>query len=155
MKRKWFTLAIFLITLGIYLFTLAPSLASYNSASWIVNGLFAGLPPAPGNLFYLLICAFAAKFFTVVVKPVLILVSFAADAVRIVFIPSLEPAVGVNLVSALSGAGAAALVYTLFDRFAVGCRGAKARPDTGPRLIVAAGTIGMALLPAFWSAAVA
>jgi len=154
MKRKWFAVPVFLITLIVYLLTLAPSLASFDGASWIVDSLFAGLPPVPGNLFYLLVCSFAAKLYAGIIAPLLIWIVFTADAVGLVFRPSLEPAVGVNLVSALSGAGSAALVFVLLDRFLAGFPGAKARPDTGGRLLLAAGTVGMALLPALWSVSI-
>ncbi len=57
MKRTKFALLIFLVSFVLYALTLAPSLGTGSGAAWVVNSLASGLPPAPGNILYLLVSA--------------------------------------------------------------------------------------------------
>lgn len=147
-------LAIFAISLVMYLLTLAPSLGSYESSSWIVNSMFSGLPSSPGNLLYLIAASAMANLYEWLVAPVLIGVARLSDALGFIFRPSLEPAVGINLISALSVAGAAGLSFSLLDRLLTSLRGDRGWPDAAGRWILALGTLFIYTIPVVWSAAV-
>ncbi len=152
MSRVKFSWLVFIGTLVLYLFSMAPSIASEESASWVVNSLMSGLPDAPGNLLYLLVCSFFYHVSMTLLAPVLNLLA------RLVFLIStkpsfiFEPASAVNLISVFSGAGAAALTFGLLDR-ASAVSGAGSRlGERGKRLFIAAATLFLFSLPALWGA---
>ncbi|MEA1997363.1 MAG: DUF2723 domain-containing protein, partial [Gemmatimonadota bacterium] len=147
MKRTHYAILVFLSALTIYAFTLSPSVGSGNAASWVVNSLLAGLPPAPGSLLYLLVCSFVGNSFNSLILPLL---------AKLPVVLSIEPATGVNLVSALSAAGAAALSFALLDRLVarVGENAGRASQG-GVRWILAAGVLFSVTLPSVWSSSLA
>jgi hypothetical protein len=154
MSRKLTALLIFIVSLVIFILTLAPSLGSPEGSSWIVNGMYAGLPPAPGNLFYLLICSMMAKLYAWAVAPLIIGVAKVGDALGFTLRPSLEPAVGINLVSALSMAASAALGFSLLDRLQERLCLDRPWPEVGGRWLIALGSMFIFTLPLVWSLAV-
>ena len=158
MKRTKFALLIFLVSFVLYVLTLAPSLGTGPGAVWVVNSLASGLPQAPGNILYLLVAWFFATFFSSVVVPLLsaginVIYSLSGYAV----FARVEPATGVNLVSALSAAANAGLVFSLLDRLAEHLSSSR-RSDSGypgtVRWILAAGVLFLATLPSIWASAV-
>jgi len=131
MKRTLFAWLVFVSSLVIYGLTLAPTLGPGNSPSWVVNSLFFGLPYTPGNLLYLLVSAFAGR----------ICQWF------------LEPAAAVNLISMLSGAGTAALSFSLIDRLIE--KGSYGKSSAGEkRWLVAAGALFISTMPSVWASSV-
>ena len=154
MRRARLPWLVFIATFVLYAFSMAPSLGSEESAKWVVDSLMTGLPAAPGNFLYLLVCSFLYHVGMFILSPV-----FALFA-RLVFMLSpqtmfiYEPATAVNLVSVLSGAGAAGLTYTLLERMTGRLdAGGGVNSDTGRRLIAAAGTVFLFTLPSVWSTA--
>ncbi len=154
MSRKLTAVIIFIVALVMYILTLAPSLGSSEGSSWIVNGMYAGLPAAPGNLFYLLMCSLMAKLYEWGVAPVIIGVAYVADAFGMILRPSLEPAVGINLISAISMAVSAALGFTLLDRLQERLSFDKPWPEAAGRWLLALGSMFLFTLPLVWRLAV-
>ncbi|HUU27494.1 MAG TPA: DUF2723 domain-containing protein [archaeon] len=143
MNRTKLTLLIFLLALILFAVTLSLSLGPGDAASWAVNSLLAGLPPAPGNLLYLLACFSLSKIFNALLVPLL---GWAAH---------IEPATGVNLVSALSSAATAAISFALIDRLITRLGVAeKDKSLTSVRWIIGAGAVFAATLPSIWASAV-
>lgn len=154
MKKAKMPWLVFIATMVLYAFSMAPSLGSEDSAKWVVDSLMFGLPDAPGNILYLLVCSFWFHAGTLILAPVFGLFAWAVTFIsaRPVFI--FEPASAVNMVSVLSGAGAAALVFSLLDRVTRTLDiGSRINGDTGRRLLIAAGTVFLFTLPSVWSSA--
>lgn len=158
MKRTKFALLIFLVSFVLYVLTLAPSLGTGPGAVWVVNSLASGLPQAPGNILYILVAWFFATFFSSVVVPLLsvginVIYSLSGYAI----FARVEPATGVNLVSALSAAATAGVVFSLLDRLAEHLSSSR-KSDSGypgsVRWILAAGVLFLATLPSIWASAV-
>ncbi len=160
MKRTGLAWLVFLLLLAVYLLTLTPTLGNGRSAAWVTNALFSGLPEAPGNLFYLLVSMFFGKLYQLAAIPLIGLAGGVLGAV-----PGgargflLEPAVAVNAISALSGAGAAALFFLLGDRavakLAPGVRATGGGVLRGlPAALLLAGTVFLFTMPSLWVAAV-
>lgn len=158
MKRTKFALLIFLVSFVLYVLTLSPSLGTGPGAAWVVNSLASGLPPAPGDILYLLVASFFATFFSSFMIPLI------SAGIKVIYSLSgyaifayVEPATGVNLVSALSAAVSAGLVFSLLDRLAehlsAGRKSGSSR-STGVRWILAAGVLFLATLPSIWTSAV-
>ena len=158
MKKTTFALLIFLVSFVLYALTLAPSLGTGSGAAWVVNSLASGLPPAPGNILYLLVASFFATFFNSVVVPLLIASSKLIYSLSgYVIYLRMEPATGVNLVSALSAAATAGLVFSLLGRLAERLSSSRESGSSYPRSIrwiLAAGVLFLATLPSIWASAV-
>jgi len=158
MKRTRFALLVFIVSFVLYVLTLAPSMSTGRGAAWIVNSLGSGLPPAPGDILYLLVASSFASFFSSLVVPLLsagikLIYSISGYAVY----ASVEPAAAVNLVSALSAAATAGLVFSLLDRLAERLSRSPKSPSehlSGARWILAAGVLFLATLPSVWFSAV-
>ncbi len=58
MTNRWAALLVFLISLGVYISTIAPSLSFWDAGEYITCSSILGIPHPPGNPFYILIGRF-------------------------------------------------------------------------------------------------
>ncbi|MFH1313433.1 MAG: DUF2723 domain-containing protein [Candidatus Eisenbacteria bacterium] len=90
---------VFLTVLGCYLVTISPTVSFWDSGEFIATSFSLGVPHPPGTPFYVLV----GRLFAM--------------------LPFSERALGVNLMSALSGAGACLFLYLITIRILVLWRG--------------------------------
>jgi hypothetical protein len=132
-SRPYVAAAVFVLALGVYLGTLAPGITWRHSGSdsgeLVAAALIGGVPHPPGYPTYMLLASAFAR------------------------LPFAEPALGVNLLSALCAAGAAALLaLTLMELLP--CPSGETFFAAGAQALALIVAMQMAYSPTLWSQAV-
>jgi hypothetical protein len=120
---------VFLVILTIYVVTISPTVAFWDAGEFIATSYIMGVPHPPGTPFYVIVGRIFSMF------------------------PFIGPTLGVNMMSALSGALATLFLYLTTIRVLIQWRG---RPETGhERLLLyasgASAALAGALAGSFWT----
>lgn len=129
--RKWNMIVgglVFLVVLAIYVITISPTVAFWDAGEFIATSYILGVPHPPGTPFYVLVGRIFSMF------------------------PFTGPTLGVNLMSAISGALATLFLYLITVRILVRWRGI---PQTREEMLLvysasASAALAGALAGSFW-----